>query len=213
MVIRARDHQGFGRLQVLTDPDGPHRVLDVVDAALAAGVPTVQVRAKAGTDRRRLTEIEAIVTRCGAVGATCIVNDRLDLALAAGARGVHLGHDDLPVRAARRLAPELMIGATVRTVDEACAAEVAGASYVGVGPVFATETKRLAVDPLGVEVAGEIARSVTIPSVAIAGITVDTVTSLLAHGVTGIAVVGAVSHTDDPAAACTALLDRIESTP
>lgn len=211
MGQRARTARGFGRLHVLTDPDGPHPVLDVVDAALAAGVPTIQVRSKQGSDRCRLAEVVAVTERCHAAGATCIVNDRVDLALAATADGVHLGDDDLTVAIARRLlGPDAIVGATVRDVAGAAAAEADGASYLGIGPTFATATKTVDVDPLGPSTVATIARSVAIPAVAIAGITVDAVPALLADGVAGVAVIGAVSRAGDPGAACTAFLDAIE---
>ena len=211
MRPRGRSASGFGRLHVLTDPEGPRPVLDVVDVALAAGVPTIQVRAKQGTDRSRFAEVLAVTERCRAAGATCIVNDRVDFALAAGADGVHLGDDDLTVATARRLlGPGALIGATVRDRETAQAAVSDGASYLGVGPTFATATKALAVQPLGVEAVADIARAVTVPTVAIAGVTVESVIALLERGLTGVAVIGAVSRNDDPGAACTALLDAVE---
>ena len=214
MGRRARTASGFGRLHVLTDPDGPHPVLDVVDAALAAGVPTIQVRAKRGSDRCRLAEVMAVAERCRGAGATCIVNDRVDFALAAGADGVHLGDDDLTVATARRLlGPDALVGATVRDADRAAAAAAEGASYLGVGPTFATSTKDVDADPLGPETVAAIARSAAVPAVAIAGVTVDAVAGLLADGVTGVAVIGAISRADDPGAACAAFLDAIESAP
>jgi thiamine-phosphate pyrophosphorylase len=196
---------------VLTDPTGPHPVLEVVDQALAAGVPVLQVRAKAGADRARLAVVSSVLERCRAAGATCIVNDRVDLALVAGADGVHLGSDDLPVASARRLlGPEAIIGATVRDLDRAREAEQEGADYLGVGPTFATDTKPVDVAPLGVDRVVEIASSVTIPSVAVAGVTADTARQLVDRGVAGVAVIGAVSRVPDPYAACVSLLDAVE---
>jgi thiamine-phosphate pyrophosphorylase len=212
MGARARADNGFGRLQILTDPDGPHPVLDVVDAALAAGAPTIQVRAKAGTDRSRFEQVAAVLERCRGRGADCIVNDRVDLALAAGADGVHLGDDDLPVPDARHLmGSTAVIGATVRSADGARRAEADGASYIGIGPTFATATKQVAVPVLAVEGVAAIAAATTLPSVAIAGITADLAPSVLAAGVTGLAVVGAVSRAPDPGAATAFLLDIIET--
>jgi thiamine-phosphate pyrophosphorylase len=209
--VRGQDHDGFGRLHVLTDPDGPHSVVDIVDLALAAGVPCVQVRLKAGTDRERLAAVSAVLERCRDAGATCVVNDRIDLVLAAGADGVHLGADDLPVAVARRLlGAEAVVGATVRDCDGARKAERDGADYLGIGPTFATNTKEIAVTPLGVAGVADVAAAVDIPSVAIAGITADAARQLTGMGVAGVAVVGAVSRARDPQAACTALLDAVE---
>jgi thiamine-phosphate pyrophosphorylase len=211
VAVRGRDSDGFGRLHLLTDPDGPRPVIEVVDLALSVGVPLVQVRVKAGGDRERLAMVTSVLERCRAAGATCIVNDRVDLALAAEADGVHLGSGDLPVAVARRLlGPGSMIGATVRDLDGARAAEQEGADYLGVGPAFATDTKRVGVAPLGVDGVVSIASSVTIPSVAIAGVTVDAARVLVSRGVTGVAVVGAVTRADDPRSACVSLLDAVE---
>jgi thiamine-phosphate pyrophosphorylase len=187
-------------------------MLDIVDAALAAGVPSVQVRLKAGTDRERLAAISAVLERCRDAGATCVVNDRVDLALAAGADGVHLGADDLPVAVARRLlGADAVVGATVRDPEGARAAERDGADYLGVGPAFATSTKEVGVTPLGLGGVAAVAAVVDIPSVAIAGVTVDSAREITARGVAGVAVIGAVSRADDPLAACTALLDAVEA--
>ena len=212
MAVRGRGGDGFGRLHVLTDPDGPRPVLEVVDAALAAGVPVIQVRRKSGTDRERLALVEAVLARCRDAGATCVVNDRVDLALAAGADGVHLGGDDLPVATARRLTnPNLLIGATVRNVDDAREAERDGADYLGVGPTFATATKDVDHPSLGVDGVARVAAGVDVPTVAIAGITADTAADLVSQGVAGVAVLGAVNTADDPGEACRALLDAIEA--
>lgn len=214
MALRGQDRNGFGRLHVLTDPDGPHPVVDVVDAALDAGAPTVQVRLKSGTDRERLAAVSAVLERCRAAGATCIVNDRVDLVLAAGADGVHLGADDLPVPEARRLlGAGAVVGATVRDGDEARTAERDGADYLGIGPTFATNTKQVARTPLGVAGVADVAAAVSIPSVAIAGVTVESARQLVSRGVAGVAVVGAISRAADPRAACSALLDALEGKP
>jgi len=214
MAVRGCDQDGFARLHLLTDPDGPRPVLDVVEIALAEGVPWVQVRSKVGSDRERLAVIEAVLQRCRLAGATCVVNDRVDLALAAGADGVHLGADDLPVAVARRLlGADAVIGATVRDADGARRAERAGADYLGVGPTQATSTKLVGVGPLGEDGVAAVAAVVDIPSVAIAGVTAESARALRLLGVAGVAVVGAVSRADDPAAACTALLDAVEGAP
>jgi thiamine-phosphate pyrophosphorylase len=211
MGVRAKTPEGFGRLHVITDPTGPHPVIEVVEAALAAGAPVIQVRQKSGTDRDRLAAVEAVLGRCRATGATCLVDDRVDLALAAGADGVHLGADDLPVTVARRvLGPEATIGATTRDPDDARAAEADGADYLGVGPTHPTDTKHVGHPPLGEDGVAEVARSVGIPVVAIAGVDVASARRLRALGVTGVAVIGAVSRAEDPQAACTALLEAVE---
>jgi len=198
---------GIGRLHVLTDPEGPRDPLTVVDAALGAGAPVIQVRAKQATDRALLTLAEAAVARCRAAGATCLIDDRVDVALAVGADGVHLGDEDLPVAVARRLlGPDALIGATARDTAAAAARVAEGADYLGVGPTYATGTKTGLPDPLGPAAVGAVAAAVTVPVIAIAGIDRTRVAEVLAAGVHGIAVVGAVSRAEDPAAATADLL-------
>jgi thiamine-phosphate pyrophosphorylase len=196
---------------VTPDPvDG--RVLASVDAALAAGARWVQVRTKAGTDRQRLEAVLAVRRRTEAAGAVCLVNDRVDLALAAGADGVHLGDGDLPVDAVRRLVPpDFIIGATARDPDGARRAAAAGATYVGVGPVFATTTKAGLPPPLGPEGLARVCASAGLPVIAIAGVTASRVPAVLAAGAAGVAVVGAVFSAPDPAAATAELLAALQA--
>jgi thiamine-phosphate pyrophosphorylase len=202
--------KAIGRLQVLTDLDSTRDPLAVVDAALAAGVPVIQVRAKAQPDRDLLALAQAVVERCRAVGATSIVDDRVDVALATGADGVHLGDDDLPVHLARRLlGPDAVVGATARDPAAGRARVEEGADYLGVGPTYATTTKVGLPDPLGPEGVGAVAAAVGVPVIAIAGITAARIAEVLAAGAHGVAVVGAVSRADDPGRAATDLLAAV----
>lgn len=200
----------IGRLHVLTDPESPHDPLTVVEAALTAGAPVVQVRAKAATDRQLLALAEAVLARCRSAGATCLVDDRVDVALAIGADGVHLGDEDLPVSVARRLlGPDALIGATAHDPEAAAARVAEGADYLGVGPTYATTTKAGLPDPLGPEGVGAVAAAVAVPVIAIAGIDAARAGAVVATGAHGVAVVGAVSRAEDPAAATTALLRAV----
>ncbi len=202
----------IGRLQVLTDLDAPADPLVAVDAALAAGAPVIQVRAKALTDRALFALAEAVVMRCRVAGATSLVDDRVDIALATGADGVHLGDDDLPVDVARRLlGHEAIIGATARDVAAGRARVAEGADYLGVGPTYATSTKSGLPPALGPTAVGAVAKAVSVPVIAIAGITLERVPEVLAAGVHGVAVVGAVSRVDDPGRATADLLAAIEA--
>lgn len=196
------------RLHVVTPDRDAVEVLRVVDAALAAGAPCVQLRIKRGSDRERLELAASVVARCRAARACCIVNDRLDLALAAGADGVHLGADDLPVAAARAVAGgRLLIGGTARDPDTARRLVAEGADYLGVGPVYPTRTKSGLPDPLGPARLAEVAGAVTAPVVAIAGVTAERLPEVLAHGAHGAAVIGAVAEAEDPAAATRRLVE------
>ena len=178
----------------------------IVRAAVQGGVSVVQLRDKdAGTrDSLRLAlELQALLEP---LGVPLIVNDRLDLALACGAAGVHLGQDDLPCDLARRLmGDELIIGVSVSTPEEARRATGEGADYLGVSPVFDTPTKRDT--PTATGLAGLAAiRAVThLPLIAIGGLNVGNAGSVMAAGADGIAVVSALMAAADPAAAARAL--------
>lgn len=142
--------------------------------ALEGGAAVLQVRMERTGDRQALEWVRAIVALAG--GTPVIVNDRVDLCLAGGAAGVHLGDDDLPVEVARRLlGPERLIGRTVRTIADITHAQEAGADHVGLGPIFATTTKQVSAPALGLEGFFEIVRASPLPVVGIAGITVDTI--------------------------------------
>ncbi|MGH9191410.1 MAG: thiamine phosphate synthase, partial [Acidimicrobiales bacterium] len=134
-----------------------------------------------------------------AAGATCLVNDRADVALAVGADGVHLGVEDLPVAAVRRLVgPDLFVGGTARDPSAARRLVDEGASYLGVGPTFATKSKTGLPQPIGVAGVRAVASAVSVPVIAIAGITAQRVDEVIAAGAWGVAVIGAISDAPDP---------------
>lgn len=200
----------LGRLHVLTDTRGGRDALAVVRAALSAGAPVVQVRSKDGTDRDLFDLAERVARMCDETGALCVVDDRVDVALAVGAGGTHLGAHDLPVAAARRVAgTSHVIGGTAREPVRAQQLVAEGATYLGVGPAFSTATKDGLPAPLGASGIGSVARAVDVPVIAIGGITVEGVPELLAAGAHGVAVVAAVSDAADPAAATRALLQAL----
>jgi thiamine-phosphate pyrophosphorylase len=183
-----------------------------VDAALAAGAPVVQVRGKDLSDAELYELASRVTERCVEHGALCVVNDRPDVALAVEAGGVHVGAQDLPVAAARRLlGADRVVGATARDVETGRRHAAAGASYLGVGPAYATSTKAGLPLPLGPEGVGRVAAAVDLPVIAVAGVTAQRVEALLAAGAHGVAVVGAVSEADDPARATAALLAALEA--
>jgi thiamine-phosphate pyrophosphorylase len=127
------------------------------------------------------------------------VNDRADVALAVGADGVHVGVDDLPVATVRRLVgPDLFVGGTARDPETGCRLVGEGASYLGVGPTFATRSKTGLPEPIGVAGVRAVASAVSIPVIAIAGISAQRVDEVIAAGAWGVAVIGAVSDAPDP---------------
>ncbi|MHB1535267.1 MAG: thiamine phosphate synthase, partial [Acidimicrobiales bacterium] len=150
----------IGRLHLITDTRCGRDPRALVPVALDAGAEVVQVRAKGWPDRELYALAEQVARWCAAYGATCIVNDRVDVALAAGASGVHLGAEDLPVALARRLlGPDAAVGSTARDAGAARAAVAAGASYLGVGPCYATATKAGLPDPIGPAGLAAVARA------------------------------------------------------
>lgn len=202
----------LGRVHLITDTARGRDPLAVVTAALSVGTPVVQVRvADATTDRDAYELAGRIAALCAEYDATCLVNDRLHVAVAVGAAGGHVGALDLPVAAARRvLGRDAVLGATARTPVAARAAVAAGASYLGVGPAYATSTKEGLPPPIGpAGVAAVAAALPDVPVIAIGGVTVERVPELLAAGAYGVAVVGAVNGAADPAAAAARLLDAV----
>jgi thiamine-phosphate pyrophosphorylase len=172
-------------------------------------VDAVQVRAKHLDDRELLSFARDVIAAVRPAGAKVVVNDRLDVALAAGADGVHLGLDDLPVPEARALAPDgFLVGGTCRHAEHARAAREAGADYVGVGPVYPSTTKTTGLpDPIGLGTL-RLAAAV-LPAIAISGITVERVPEVMAAGAYGVAVVAALSRAEDPAAAAETLVAAV----
>ena len=182
----------------------------LADAAFRGGAPAVQVRIKELGDAEMLAECEQIVAAAHQAQAVVIVNDRADIALAVGADGVHGGAGDLPVSVLRRLmGPNALVGGTARDPDTALRHQADGASYVGVGPVYATATKHGLPEPLGPAGVERVAAAVNIPVIAIAGVTASRVPELLDAGAHGVAVIGAVAHAADPAAATAELLEAL----
>jgi thiamine-phosphate pyrophosphorylase len=181
--------------------------LEIIDACVAAGCKIVQLREKE-LCKRDYFEL-AVEVRARTAGMLLICNDHLDVALCVGADGVHLGNDDLPLAAARRLAAGLLLGKSSHSLSEALAAVHQGADYVNIGPIFPTETKALAKDFLGPQAIRDIAPKLDLPFTVMGGIKADNLDLVLDAGARRIAVVTAVTKASDPAAAARALRARI----
>jgi len=197
------------RLIAITDDlrDGPGGLVARAAAAVAGGATMVQLRLK-DVDGRTLVEVGRRLV--SALGVPVLVNDRVDVALACGAAGAHLGAADLPVRDARRIVPPaFVIGASV-TCD-ADLDNARGADYVGVGPVYPTSSKSDAATPLGVAELGRLARASGLPAVAIGGITPANAAEVRRAGVAGVAVISAIFSAPDPARAARTLASAIGS--
>ncbi|MBP2416636.1 thiamine phosphate synthase [Microlunatus capsulatus] len=186
---------------------GPRGVVETVRRALPGGVTAVQVREPRATTRELCALSRELLAVLAGTGVPLLVNDRLDVALAVGAQGVHLGQSDLPAEDAHRVAPELLLGLSVSTPEQVAAAPD-WLDYLGVGPVRATATKPEAAAPLGLAGTAALVAAARVPCVAIGGIGPANAAEVRSTGVAGIAVVSAVCAADDPAAAAAALRGR-----
>ena len=199
------------RLYLITSPSP--RLETTVAAALEAGLRLVQYRAKEVDDSRRFAEASALRQLCARHGALFLVNDRVDLALAVDADGVHLGQADLPPALARRLlGRERLIGRSTNRLEHLHQAVADGCDYVGVGPVHATPTKP-GREPVGLAYVAAAAAQSPIPCFAIGGIDSTNLAAVLAAGAAGVAVVRAITAAEDPAAATLQLLELLEAFP
>ncbi|MCS6920209.1 MAG: thiamine phosphate synthase [Fimbriimonadales bacterium] len=185
-------------LYVITEP----KLRDPVETArlvLAGGARILQLRDKHASTRQLVHIGRELRSLTRQYGATLIVNDRLDVALAIEADGVHLGQDDMPLPLARKITDEnFLIGISAETLDEARQAEAEGANYLGVGPMFATATKPDAGAPVGPARLRAIKQAVAIPVFGIGGITLENAGAVLEAGADGICVISAIVGAADP---------------
>jgi thiamine-phosphate pyrophosphorylase len=195
------------RLYVVSGDAEPDIQARVLRAAIDGGADIVQLRNKRAAPADLLDTAVEVGRYARAHGALFIVNDHLDLAVEAGADGVHLGQDDLSLEAARGTWGGL-IGRSTHSLEQALEAQAQGADYIGVGPLFATPTKP-GRQPIGLELLRQVARQVVIPWFAIGGIEATTLESVLSAGATRVAVVRAVCAAPDPCAAAEGLRSRL----
>jgi len=197
-------------LYLVTDPQlcGERGVVATVEAAVRGGVTVVQLRDKQAAARELVQLATALLGILKKTGIPLLINDRFDVALAAGANGVHLGQTDLDVKAVRNLAgANFLIGLTVSRSEEIAAVHalpVGTVDYLGIGPVFMTSTKANALAPLGVNAVTRLRRSTDVACIGIGGITLENAPSAWSTGVNGVAVVSAICASDDPRAAAEA---------
>ena len=190
---------------------GTRSLVDVLDAVIDGGCRMVQLREKTWGSGRLLSLAERLRARCRASGVTFIVNDRVDLALALDADGVHLGQDDLPARRARPLLRRGMIlGVSTHSVEQARAARDAGADYVAVGAMFATATKA-DFQLVGPALVRALRAEIVVPLVGIGGITPENAGEVIRAGADGVAVISAVCGAADPRAAVARFLRAISA--
>jgi thiamine-phosphate diphosphorylase len=197
-------------LYAVLDPEQirKHSTEQALREMLRAGIKLVQLRAKAMTPREFLELAHSVRELTRAHACRLIVNDRVDVALACDADGVHLGQDDLPLQAARKLLPTGIIGISTHDRVQAKEAESGGADYIGFGPMFGTTTKATGYSPRGVTMLREIRGAVAIPIVAIGGINEGNVSEIWGAGADSAAIISDILGAEDIAAKITNILKR-----
>ncbi|MEL6772256.1 MAG: thiamine phosphate synthase [Bacteroidota bacterium] len=204
----------LGRLHVLTDFVFQQRFAhaELAHLAIAGGADVIQFRQKTGTARAKLHELRPVADACQETQTALLVDDHLDLALAVGADGVHLGQTDLPIPDARRIfGPDAILGATATTLAQARQAEACGATYIGFGPVFSGRSKAAPASTKGLHGLAAVCAAVSIPVIAIGGVTADRMADVLDAGAHGVAVMTAISTAHDPEAATRAFRTAIDA--
>ena len=199
------------RLHLVTDSAlcGARGILAVVDAAVRGGVTCVQLREKSLDTRAFVERARALKAWLGPLGVPLLINDRVDVALACGADGVHVGQNDMAPEDVRRLMPGGLIGLSVESLAQLDAAERAPVDYYGISPVFATRSKHDAAPALGLDGLGAIRAGTRRPLVAIGGIDAGNAAQVMAAGADGLAVVSALCSSADPEAAARDLRARM----
>ncbi len=172
-------------------------IFDVLEAAAAGGVKTVQLREKNLSGRELTLLAERFRRKCNELGVLMIMNDHVDIALACGADGVHLGQDDMPLEAARRIAPNLILGRSTHSVEQALEAQAQGADYVNLGPIFPTQTKNTPVKPLGLDIIRQAAPLLSIPFSVMGGVKEHNMPELFAAGAHIMAMVTELTQASD----------------
>jgi thiamine-phosphate pyrophosphorylase len=203
-----------GRFHVLTDTVLQCRLshLELAELAVAGGADAIQFRQKGGATREMIRVAEQMRALCKKAGVTFVVNDRVDVAIASHADGVHLGQDDFPIPLARELLGEdAIIGGSASSMEEARKCLWEGADYIGFGPVYPTTSKEDAGPVGGLGLLKQIVEGIPLPIIAIGGITRDNVPLVMQTGVHGIAVISAVCCQKDPREAAKCLRSLLES--
>ena len=200
-------------LYFITDSNGfsEEEFLARTEAALKGGVTLVQIREKDKSTREYIALAQKVHALTKQYGVPLIIDDRIDVAMAIGAEGVHLGQSDMQIDTARRiLGEDIIIGATAKTVPQATEAYIQGADYLGVGAIYPTTTKVKTI-LTSVETLADICKAVPIPVNAIGGLNIQNIDVLKGIAISGICVVSAIMKADDPAQAAAELKTKIEA--
>jgi thiamine-phosphate pyrophosphorylase len=185
-------------------------LITVMEEAILGGVDIIQLRDKKSSKREVLKKAAALRELTLKHNVTFIVNDHMDVALAVGADGIHLGQDDLPLSEARKIVGDMIIGISTHSIEEARLAEQEGADYIGVGPVFATKSKEDVVDPVTTSYVRQVAGEIRIPFVAIGGIKLHNVDEVLEAGASRICAISEIVGSQDVRGTCESFVSKIE---
>ncbi|WP_054635437.1 thiamine phosphate synthase [Thalassobacillus sp. C254] len=187
-------------------------MLEVMEEAVKGGSDIIQLRDKFSSKKEVFEKAKKLREMTARYGAAFIVNDHIDVALAAGADGIHLGQDDLPLSEARKIVGEdMIIGISTHAIEEAREAERNGADYIGVGPVFATKSKVDVIDPVTTSYVKQVADEITIPFVAIGGIKLHNVDQVIDAGADRICAISEIVGSTDIQGTCQAFLDKLDA--
>lgn len=200
------------RLYVITGEQfHPGRdLITVMEEAILGGVDIIQLRDKKSSKRDVLQKAVMLRELTRKHNVTFIVNDYIDVALAVGADGIHLGQDDLPLPLARKIVGDMIIGISTHSIDEARLAEREGADYIGVGPVYATKSKEDVVSPVTTSYVRAVASEIRIPFVAIGGINLHNVDQVLEAGASRICAISEIVGNEDVRGTCESFVWKIE---
>lgn len=201
------------RLCVITDRQLARGLshFEIAARAIEGGASMIQLRDKVTGPRQLLPEARQIAGLCRKRGVCFIVNDRLDLVLAADADGVHLGQDDLPPKAARVvLGKDKFLGVSTHSLEQALLAAEQGTDYLGIGPIFLTGTKATGYEPRGCDIIRQLRSRIDLPLIAIGGIRLSNVGAVIQAGATGVAVISGIVGADEITSATRAFTTAIE---
>ena len=204
----------IGRFHVLTDTVLQCRLSheELAELAIDGGADTIQFRQKQGATKEMIRVAQQMQALCKGAGVAFLVNDRVDVAIASHADGVHLGQDDFPIPLARKLlGEEAIIGGSASSMEEARKCLLEGADYIGFGPVYPTTSKEDAGPAGGLDLLKQIVETIPLPIIAIGGIGRENIPLVMKAGVYGIAVISAVCCQKDPTEAAKCLRRLLES--
>lgn len=206
--------KAIGTLHVLTETNLQNRYshLELTRFAIDGGADTIQFRQKTGAIQKMIETARKMQDLCRDAGVPLIVNDRVDVAMAVNADGVHLGQEDFPVCLARKfLGPDRIIGVSSGTLKEALKGISDGADYVGFGPIYPTGSKPDAKEPQGLDKLTDMVTALSVPVIAIGGINIDNAAEVIRTGAHGIAIISAVCCQEDPEGIVRELLGRVRT--